>query len=121
MIWLMCKQDTHDNISYMTNDLSYPDEMSYKDFCDYIRPYVIYKWEDFMKELNSFKAILIEIPAGTWEVKEDKRTYEDFSKAELYKLNANTKKETTSAEKIMEAKVGKAKGFLQKHGTKRQF
>ena len=121
MKWLMCKQDMHDNISYMTNDISYPDDMSYKDFCDYIRPHVIYNWEGFMKELNCFKAILIEIPAGTWTIKEDKRAYEDFTKAELYKLNDNTKKET-SAEKNMDAKVSNAKGFLEKMGTKkRQF
>ena len=121
MNWLMCKQDMHDHISYMTNDLSYPDDMSYKEFCEYIRPHVIYKWEEFMKELNCFKAILIEIPAGTWEVKEDKRTYEDFTKAELYKLNDNTKKETP-IEKTMDSKVNKAKEFLHRQGnSKRQF
>lgn len=115
MKWLLCKQDSYNNISYITDDMSMPENMDYKDFLSYIRPYIIEKWEEFDKELNSFKVIVIEYPEGSWTVREDKRTCKDFTKDELYALNQNTnKKEKTTLEKVLDEKVDKARRFLQR-------
>ena len=118
----MCKQDAHDNISYMTDDMSLPDNMDYKEFESYVRKYVIHDWEGFIRELNSFQILVIDESAGTWSIKEDNRTYKDFSQAELIKLNDTTNKKETPLEKVIDEKVNKGKRFLQRFGrSKRQL
>lgn len=114
MNYIICKQDLYNNISYITDDMTMPDEMEYNNFLNYIRPFIIYKWEDFVKELNCFNIIQVEYPEGNWIKKEDNRDYHDFSKEELYKLNTNTEKKQTIAEKVCHEKVNKGKRFLQR-------
>jgi hypothetical protein len=45
MKYLICKQDAYDTINYITDDMSMPDDMEYKDFLNYVHPYVIENWE----------------------------------------------------------------------------
>lgn len=120
MKYLICKQDAYDTINYITDDMSMPDDMEYKDFLNYVHPYVIENWEQFIKELNSFKVLHIEYPEGTWVIKEDKRTYTDFSKEELHKLNDNNKKELATFEKVRDEKVEKGKRFLQRFSRRKR-
>lgn len=105
---MLLAQSNNDVVKYITNELSSPIFLSYNNFIDYIQTLFVFDYANFVKEVNKFKTILINLDDHRWKVyKEEKREYNE---KELFEFNAKLEKEKED-KKVK--KLDKTKNFIK--------
>jgi hypothetical protein len=89
--WLLAYQTPNDSVKYITHELSSPIFLSYNQFIEYIQTLFVFDYENFIKQLNRFKTILIDLDTHKWEIYKEKRR--DYNEKELFEFNAKLEKE----------------------------
>ena len=106
--YLLCFQTPHDSVKYITHELASPIFLSYNSFIDYIQTIFVFDYENFVKELNKFKTILIDLDTHRWEIYKEER--KKYNEKEIFEFNAKLEKEEED-KKVK--KLNKTKNFIE--------
>ena len=101
MNMILCYQTPYDSVTYITDDILSPDYLQYSKFLDFVQPFIKEDFAGFVKNLNRFYTLLIDIKKGTWQLYRKKQKEPTFE--ELIKLKEKEEKR----KKLKRNKTGK--------------
>ena len=118
MAWLSIQQDLNDIVRFVHSDN--PEEVEALGFDEFIK-YVslnckIINYHDFIKQINTFFPILLNLDRGEWEIFQVEQ--EEISYKELMELNKNVEEELTLSHRLWEAKKRKTFGQRNDYGNR---
>ena len=114
--WIIIRQLANDLVYYI-DDNENSNTLMYEEFKSFLGYYPLKNWSEFIISLDRFQIIFVNLKTGDWEVKNDTRSFRDFTFEELSNLNDYNedinKDKTTFLEKL-DDKLDKGRRFLDR-------
>jgi len=91
--WIVCKLTATDNVKFITSDNDYSEYKNYKAFIKYISTLEINNYGSFVKEINKYRYLFIDLNTKEWIIYDKKDDLPVFSVQELSKYNDKVEEE----------------------------